>query len=222
MLAYDNKHNLMRNTKNQLTRSKIEEKLINLLDEKLSRNGFEKFSMDELANELHISKKTIYKSFPTKEELVRKFYLGKLDYAYSVIVTNIQAQSNIVEKFVELSKMIQEHLVLFNNVSMLQLKHYHPELANELITFRNERVIPLIKLLLRVGRKKKLVNDIGDEIIIKVFTTSLGEITRLKKNYEQIEYQKIYETAFEILLNGILTKKGRQLLINKRIKNGSN
>ncbi|MFZ6032680.1 MULTISPECIES: TetR/AcrR family transcriptional regulator [unclassified Melioribacter] len=212
----------MRNTKNQLTRSKIEEKLINLLDEKLSRNGFEKFSMDELANELHISKKTIYKSFPTKEELVRKFYLGKLDYAYSVIVTNIQAQSNIVEKFVELSKMIQEHLVLFNNVSMLQLKHYHPELANELITFRNERVIPLIKLLLRVGRKKKLVNDIGDEIIIKVFTTSLGEITRLKKNYEQIEYQKIYETAFEILLNGILTKKGRQLLINKRIKNGSN
>lgn len=222
MLANDNKHNLMRNTKNQLTRSKIEEKLINLLDEKLSRNGFEKFSMDELANELHISKKTIYKSFPTKEELVRKFYLGKLDYAYSVIVTNIQAQSNIVEKFVELSKMIQEHLVLFNNVSMLQLKHYHPELANELITFRNERVIPLIKLLLRVGRKKKLVNDIGDEIIIKVFTTSLGEITRLKKNYEQIEYQKIYETAFEILLNGILTKKGRQLLINKRIKNESN
>jgi len=222
MLANDNKHNLMRNTKKQITRSEVEEKLINLLDEKLSRNGFEKFSMDELASELHISKKTIYKSFPTKEELIRKLYLEKLNYAYSVIVTNIQAQSNIVEKFVELSKMIQEHLVLFNDVSMLQLKHYHPKLVNELISFRNERVIPLIKLLLRVGRKKKLVNDIDDEIIIKVFTTSLGEITQLKKNYEQIEYQKIYETAFEMLLNGILTKRGRQLLINKRIKNESN
>ncbi len=222
MLANDNKHNLMRNTKKQITRSEVEEKLINLLDEKLSRNGFEKFSMDELASELHISKKTIYKSFPTKEELIRKLYLEKLNYAYSVIVTNIQAQSNIVEKFVELSKMIQEHLVLFNDVSMLQLKHYHPKLVNELISFRNERVIPLIKLLLRVGRKKKLVNDIDDEIIIKVFTTSLGEITQLKKNYEQIEYQKIYKTAFEMLLNGILTKRGRQLLINKRIKNESN
>lgn len=222
MLVNDNKHNMTKELKIHMTKSELEEKLINLLSEKFSSNGFEKFSLDELASELHISKKTIYQSFSTKEDLLRKLLIEKLNFAYTVVVSNIQAQTNIVDKFIELSKMIQDHFVLFNDSSLTRLKHYHPKLADEIISFKNERVIPLIKLLLRVGRKQKIILSIHDEIIIKVFTASLSSISQMKKGYNRIEYQKTFEAAFEMLLNGILTKKGKQLLINKRINNENN
>jgi AcrR family transcriptional regulator len=206
----------------KISRSEVELKLINLLTQKFSSNGFEKFSLDELASELHISKKTIYKNFSTKEDLLRKLFIEKLNFTYTVVVSNIQAQTNIVDKFIELSKMIQDYFVLFNDASLTRLKHYHTKLANELITFKNERVIPLIKLLLRKGRKQKIILNIQDEIIIRVFTASLSSISQMEKSYEQVEFQKTFEAAFEMLLNGILTKKGKQLLINKRINNENN
>ncbi|MFA3781476.1 TetR/AcrR family transcriptional regulator [Melioribacteraceae bacterium 4301-Me] len=218
----DNKHNFIMDYTNKTTKSEIEEKIINLLNNKFSQKGYHKFTMDELASELHVSKKTIYRSFPTKEELLRKMLIDKLSFAYTVIVSNIQAQTNVVEKFIEFSKIIQEYFVLFNDESLYRLKHYYPKLADEIINLKKERVIPLIKLLLRVGRKKKIILDIPDNIIIKVFTAALSSISQMKKSYNEIEYQKTFESAFELLLNGILTKKGKQLLINKRINNESN
>ena len=70
--------------------------------------------------------------------------------------------------------------------------------------------------------EKKIISDTPDEIIIKVFTTSLGSIAQMKNKFDKASYQKTFEAAFEMLLNGILTKKGKQLLINKRINNESN
>ncbi|HMN25624.1 MAG TPA: hypothetical protein PKE38_14060, partial [Ignavibacteriaceae bacterium] len=72
-------------------------------------------------------------------------------------------------------------------------------------------------------RKQKIILDIQDEIIIKVFTSSLSSIAEMKNNSnDNLSYHKAFITAFDMLLNGILTKKGKQLLINKRINNENN
>ena len=222
MLVNDNKHNLMDKATKNILNKEIEWKLINLIDTIYSAEGFQKIPMKKLAKELRISKKTIYRIFTSKEELVKRVLVEKLRYAYTTIVAVIQAKTNIVEKFIELSNMIQEHFVLFNEESLKLLAHYHPNLAEEIFKFRNERVIPLVKLLLRVGRKKKIISDTPDEIIIKVFTTSLGSIAQMKNKFDKASYQKTFKAAFEMLLTGILTKKGKQLLINKRINNENN
>ena len=222
MLVNDNKHNLMDKATKNILNKEIEWKLINLIDTIYSAEGFQKIPMKKLAKELRISKKTIYRIFTSKAELVKRVLVEKLRYAYTTIVAVIQAKTNIVEKFIGLSNMIQEHFVLFNEESLKLLAHYHPNLAEEIFKFRNERVIPLVKLLLRVGRKKKIISDTPDEIIIKVFTTSLGSIAQMKNKFDKASYQKTFKAAFEMLLTGILTKKGKQLLINKRINNENN
>jgi len=45
-------------------------KIIELTEEKFFRDGFYKTTMDEVASELKMSKKTIYKFFPSKDDLV--------------------------------------------------------------------------------------------------------------------------------------------------------
>ena len=46
------------------------EKIIELISEKFFREGFSRTTMDEIATDLHMSKKTIYKFFSSKEELL--------------------------------------------------------------------------------------------------------------------------------------------------------
>ncbi|MBK7254925.1 MAG: helix-turn-helix transcriptional regulator, partial [Ignavibacteria bacterium] len=46
------------------------EKILNYSRNKFHREGFYKTSMDEISSELHISKKTIYKYFSSKEKLL--------------------------------------------------------------------------------------------------------------------------------------------------------
>ncbi|MBL7128958.1 MAG: helix-turn-helix transcriptional regulator, partial [Ignavibacteria bacterium] len=46
------------------------DKILNFARQKFHREGFYKISMDEIAKELHVSKKTIYKYFPSKEKLL--------------------------------------------------------------------------------------------------------------------------------------------------------
>ncbi len=161
---------------------KLKKNLLNLLNNKFSSYGYQKFTVDELANELYISKKTIYKNFVQKGDLVRKLLIDKLNLAYTVIVTKIKSQTNIVDMFVKFSKMIKNYFFHFDKELLNKLKHYNTKLANEIITFKNEHVIPLIKLLLRAGRKQKIKLGIQDEIIIKVFASSLSSIAEIKNN----------------------------------------
>ena len=48
----------------------MQDKIIKQIEDKLFREGFYKTTMDEVASELGMSKKTIYKFFPSKEDLI--------------------------------------------------------------------------------------------------------------------------------------------------------
>ena len=47
-----------------------QDKIIEQIEDKLFKEGFYKTTMDEVASELGMSKKTIYKFFPSKDDLV--------------------------------------------------------------------------------------------------------------------------------------------------------
>lgn len=207
-----NKHNIMNTEKRTLNKKEdTAEKIVDYLSRKFLLGGYKKFSMDQIASSLQISKKTIYKHFTNKEDIVRVVLVKNLNEAYNVVITILQARSNIVEKFIGLSDMVKKYISIFNDASLKRLNRDMPQLADEIIGFRENRVIPLIKLLLRVGKKKKIIIDLPNEIIMKVFTSSLGAIAESKYNNNQSSYDQSFKKAFNLLLSGILTKKGHQI-----------
>lgn len=188
-------------------------RIIDHIEKEFSNHGFRNFAVDRIVNDLHISKKTIYKYFRTKEELIRAVLIKQLTVAYWEVVTIIQAQSNIVEKFIDLSNMVEEYFTVFNEESVKRLKYHFPQLADYIEQFRSNRIVPLISLLLKLGRKKNLILDMPDEIILKVFSSSLSAIAESKSDHtSKFSYHQMFRQAFNMLLNGILTKKGKQLL----------
>lgn len=191
-------------------------KILNWVESGFLNYGYRNFSMDEIANELHISKKTIYKIFSTKEELIRAAIINQLSNPYSNVIKILKDESDIIVKFIDLSVLVEKYYTVFNDISLAKLRHNFRNLADYIDQFRIQRIIPQINLLLRNGKEKELILDIPEEIIIKVFTAALGAIAASKSNGLSVySYHQTFRQAFDILLNGILTKKGKQILTYK-------
>jgi AcrR family transcriptional regulator len=190
--------------------------ILNWVESGFLNYGYKNFSMEEIASDLHISKKTIYKFFRTKEELTRAAIINQLSNPYRKVISIIKDETDIVEKFIDLSKMVEQYYSAFNETSLERLRHYFKDLADYVDQFRIHRIISLIKQLLKDGKEKELILDIPDEIIIKVFTSALGAIAISKlDNFSNYSYHQTFRQAFNILLNGILTEKGKQILNHK-------
>lgn len=102
--------------------AKSESEIISYLNNQFISYGFRNFSLDELASRFQISKKTIYKRFDTKEEIIRTVITQQLSDAYSNFVLAIQSRITIVEMFVELSKIIEKYYSVFNEASLKNLE----------------------------------------------------------------------------------------------------
>lgn len=191
---------------------------------KMTEESYKKITLEGITTDLGINKKTNYKALSSKEELAGSIFIGELTKAYRGLIQLIQEKSSMVTKIENLGEMVGSYIQLFNDSSLHNLKKEYPNLWKEIVFFRKERVMPLINLLLNHSKKHNLIADYPNELIIKLFSTSLTIST--EKNYlvhNKSDCQSVFQSIFDILLNGILTKKGKKLLaINQRIKNENN
>ncbi len=191
------------------------------IQEKFLTDGYEKLRMDEISKKLKCSKKTIYKYYSSKEQLYRNIILAELENSYKELVILIQADNPMFEKVNKLKEIIKNHIVFLADDSLTNIKNEFPRLWKEILFIRGDKVLPLINVLLTHSMKHFIISDYPNELIIRLFSSALA-LSGSKKTMIQNkgQYQQTFDMIFEILLNGILTKKGKKLLaINKRMKN---
>ena len=85
----------------------IKERILKQAEQLFLQFGYSKVTMDEIAANLGMSKKTLYKFFPSKEELVReiiyKMRCGVKDYIDDLLANN---EMDFVEKLKRLMNLI--------------------------------------------------------------------------------------------------------------------
>ena len=79
-------------------------KIIEQIEDKLFKEGFYKTTMDDVASELGMSKKTIYKFFPSKDDLVMAIAKHFMNSMKNKIVPALNSDKNAIEKLAELIK----------------------------------------------------------------------------------------------------------------------
>jgi len=203
---------------------KTKQEIQNYITKKFLSEGFNKIPVAEISSKVKISKKTIYKNYFNKEEIISEFFKVILNDAYQQLVFLIQSNNRMVEKVERLAEIIKKYLHVFDDESFHNLKREFPSIWFEILVARKRKFIPLLNLLINHSKKHRLIIEFPNELLIKYFSVSLGLLSGKKTlNNFSLSYDKTFNDLFEILLNGILTKKGKKLLaINKRINNENN
>ena len=187
-------------------------KILNYAKSRFLKDGFYKISMDIIASELQISKKTIYKHFPAKEKLVEEVVFEIMKAAGVNVDKILNTNKNALLKISGLTELLGDTIVQFSENWVRDIRNHMPALWEKIDSFRTKKMNAAFSQLIEQGKKEKLFTDKPNEIILTMFIASLRAIVNPDfLYYNKFSYKEAVMITMEILFNGILTEKGKKL-----------
>jgi len=192
-------------------------KIVEMTEEKFFRDGFYKTTMDEVASELSMSKKTIYKFFPSKDDLVMAIANHFMEGMKNKILPALNSEKNAIEKLAELNIILAKASQKISSNRMEEIRKYFPALWNEIDNFRTQMMFGNITKVIEQGKAEGLFIDYPTPIIMNMLVSSVRTIVTpdfILNNNFSISEAALY--AFKIIIGGIVTEKGKKVF-NKTI-----
>ncbi len=188
------------------------EKIIKSAQTLFLKKGFSKTSMDDIARNLKMSKKTLYKYFPSKEILLKETVLSFMKTNNQIMKTIIDEKDNAVVKAYKLFNFIGQIILKISNSFLFDLKNYNQDLWVVIDKLRMKYLKENLKKIIEQGKKEGYFIDESSFIIINSFTSTIRGIVNpeivLVKN---ISVERAFSVSVKILMNGILTSKGKRV-----------
>jgi len=174
------------------------------------RYGVKNLTMDEIARQLGMSKKTIYLYVANKSDLVKKVMQAHLDKEDTFIKEVQKTSKNALEENLRTMTFMSQELQGFNAVVFFELQKYYPE-SYALFNEHKEKVA-LRRILnnLKAGIKEGLYRkDIDTEIVSRIFVSALDIlIDQQRFPSKKYHFYNLYKEFVNYHLGGILTPKG--------------
>lgn len=176
--------------------------------------GFKSVTMDDIANELGISKKTIYAHFTTKTKLVEAVTVHLFDTIYQGI-KDIKAQKkDPIEEVYEIKSFSMKHLKDEKTSPQYQLNKYYPKLFKNINKKQYELVQTVVIENLERGIKTgHYRSDIPISFVSRIhFVGMLGIKDKDLFPPEEYSNSKLMEYFLEYHMRAIATSKGLKTL----------
>ncbi|WP_298779599.1 TetR/AcrR family transcriptional regulator [uncultured Polaribacter sp.] len=192
----------------------MKEKIIEKASELFLKLGFKSVTMDDIANDLGISKKTLYKYFSNKVSLVEDTITTMHDSCFMVINMIINQNFNAIKENFEVKKMFKE---MFQNASsspIYQLKKYYPKIHQK--TMQKEIVMfsECLKNNLTKGIEEGFYrSDINIESATQFYFTLVFSVH--ENTVENHKIPKLEQEALVYHTRAIATEKGLKELENQ-------
>lgn len=110
----------------------MKEKILNTAADMFLNYGFKSVTMDDIANEIGVSKKTIYQHFATKTKLVQAATMYMFEFISRGIDCICALNKNPIDEIFEIKKFTMAHLKDEKSSPQYQLKKYYPKIFESL------------------------------------------------------------------------------------------
>jgi AcrR family transcriptional regulator len=175
-------------------------------------HGFRTVSMDDLAADLGMSKKTLYAHFPSKEELVKAVLLDKAQEVETDLARLSRADASTVEAALHsLLDCLQRHTTEIQPPFVRDIARETPELFQLIERRRRELISRHFGALFEKGRKAGMIrSDIPTHLIIEVLLGAVQSIMNPPKlTALGLTVETGYATIIRVILEGVLKHKTR-------------
>lgn len=192
----------------------MKEKIIQKATDMFLTLGFKSVTMDDIAAEMAISKKTIYAHFKNKTTLVRECTCAVFHNITSGIDEIRAHKQNPITELYEIRKYVMERIERDETAPQYQLQKYYPEISNSLKESHFEKIMACISENLRSGMALGIYrSNLDVDLIARLYYLGVNGI----KDQGLFPLTKFplkltHDQYLEYHLRGIVTPKGFQTL----------
>ena len=169
--------------------------------------GFKSVTMDDIACEMCISKKTIYKYFCNKEVLIEESTAEVHKAVHQSIDTIVARNHNAIEENFEIRKMFKEMFKAGDTSPVYQLKKHYPEIYNTVMSREVNECNMVFKQNIEKGIQQELYRkELNIETYVSfyyILIFSINGNTSSEKEAKRLELE-----ALEYHTRAMATPKG--------------
>ena len=178
--------------------------------ELFTRYGIRSISMDDIARELGISKKTLYQHVKNKADLLDKGF-KKVQEDFIGAVNRVCSRGmNAIDELLEVSKCVNRELMKYNPATVFDLQKYYPEVFNNHVAEEKKYTYRMILRNLEKGISEGIYREDQDiELVANLYIQKVESIHDEKfLRQANISMEEIFEVMFENHIRGISNQKG--------------
>lgn len=199
-------------------------KIIEIAGEQFRRYGLRSVTMDDIARQAGISKKTIYQEFIDKNQLVLEVFSAELNRDKYAVDCFPKVEKDIIQHLVALSTYMRERFADINPMVLNELQRYFPQCWQMFEDFKRGHIYKQIVEVLEAGKEQGYFRpEINTEIIamtrLEQMMSTFDPIKFPPSKFNQVDLQV---ELFEHFLHGIFTEKGREAYQNQKKQTNEN
>ena len=183
-------------------------------------NGAKSVTMDEIAKEFGISKKTLYQKYKNKEELLEEVLKYKLQEVIERLKYLDENIDNAVARMYCRDEEIDKVSHSNNNILIRQLLKYYPAIFHKHMLNFSTKFSEFLVHNIEKGRKQGLYReDFDPELYAKLFFQLVMSYESSPYfDVELIERENFMQETMFFYLNAITNEKGKEVLKNLKQK----
>jgi len=188
------------------------DKIFTKAEELFLKYGVRSISMDDIARELGMSKKTLYTVAENKEDLIYKVLENHFGREKGFCCQLMENTPHAIEEMLLLAKHLIENMRDTNHAVLFELKKYYPHAFQLVDEYRNtfiyENILNNIKKGIKQGLYRK---DFKPELIARFYTAKF-ELFFNHNTFKDFSISDINRESIIYHIRGIASEKGLEYL----------
>ena len=178
--------------------------------------GYKKVTVDEIASNLRISKKTIYKYYKSKQDLLEDSFekwQTKLSSEVNEIIDKVDL--TFIDKLKEMMSHVGVAMGRMNSILILDIQENVPHLWTRINNYKHEAAFQRFNRLIEEGIKKgQIKKGVNKALIVALYACAIENLLdpnflknlpeNLRKNLPEY-HSDIFDSTLKIIYEGILT-----------------
>lgn len=188
------------------------EKILSHCQERFFREGFIRITVDEISSDLAISKKTFYKYFSSKEEVVQLIMERLMATTRGKIENTLLGDRSAVEKLSEIITLLAGNISRLSPIYGQDIKKRLPQFWKHIEEFRRRRLSDAFDRLIDQGvREGSMRADMNKRVFLMSVLSAIERIMQPEVlTEESFSISDALKQIISIFFIGAVTERGKE------------
>lgn len=190
------------------------ERILSFATDQFLRYGVRNVTMDDIAQQLGMSKKTIYQHFANKEELIMAVAQSFLHEEQARSEELVLSSANAIDELITFMNWSVQSLRRVSPAIIVEVRRFYPQAWNLFEEFTKGFMLTKVIENLRRGTQEGLYRqDLDIEVVARLRIMQIyGTLQQEFFPAETFDPARVQIAVFELYLRGLVSDEGREVL----------
>ncbi len=198
----------------------LREKILRTSMDLMMRIGPQSVTMDMVARDCGISKRTLYETFPNKHDLICDVIKFNQEASNAKFVEIFEQSSNSFEALMGVYTVARDFIQKTSQVFLTDIKRLYPEAFNEYKNQEISHILSLAKIIRQAKDEGLALPGIKCKIAAFLLTNNMKNLHNMQDfPFREYTAAEVFDGAFLNFMRGIATTKGQEIIEDYVVKN---